>query len=185
MGLVLRWIDTAVERGAREPRSLALATADARGRASNRVITFSRASADGLLFTTHAGSRKGREIDATGWGSALFYWRELGRQVMLSGPVDRLDDSVADELWRARPTPLHAMSTASSQSDPLPDPGALRADALRLGESGRPLPRPAGFAGYLLRPADVEFWNASSDRMHRRLSYVHGPDGWLTRRLQP
>jgi pyridoxine/pyridoxamine 5'-phosphate oxidase len=90
----------------------------------------------------------------------------------------------SDELWFARATPLHAMSTVSRQSEPLAHPAVLRAEAARLGEIGV-LPRPARFAGYRLTPAAVEFWSASSDRLHRRLRYDRDGSGWTVVRLQP
>ncbi|MDT6985775.1 phenazine biosynthesis FMN-dependent oxidase PhzG [Streptomyces lusitanus] len=185
MGLVLSWMDEAVRSGAREPRSLTLATADAEGRPSSRVITFSELSADGLLFTTHRGSRKGRELAVNNWASALFYWRETGRQMSLAGPVTELSAEESDALWDARPTPLHAMSTASRQSEPLADVSRLRLEALRLARTGRALPRPQGFAGYLLRPAETEFWAPAPDRLHRRLSYRKQAGVWQVTRLQP
>ncbi|MEZ7003444.1 phenazine biosynthesis FMN-dependent oxidase PhzG [Streptomyces sp. AD55] len=185
MGLVLRWMDDAVRSGAREPRSLALATADAGGRPSSRVITFVGLTARGLTFTTHRGSRKGRELAVNDWASALFYWRETGRQMSLAGPVCELSAEECDALWAARPTPLHAMSTASRQSEPLSDVSVLRREALRLARAGSALPRPSGFAGYLLCPAETEFWAPSPDRLHRRLCYRKEAGAWQVTRLQP
>ncbi|MBB2911041.1 pyridoxamine 5'-phosphate oxidase [Streptosporangium becharense] len=183
--LIRRWLAEAADHGVREPRSLALATADALGHASNRIVTFTGFSRRGLVFTSHRGSRKGRELAATGWASGLFYWRETGRQLILSGPVTRLGDAESDALWAARAAPLHPMSAASRQSEPLTDVPALREEARRLAETGGPLPRPDRFAGYLLSPADVEFWSADPDRLHRRLRYSRRPGGWCATRLQP
>jgi dihydrophenazinedicarboxylate synthase len=184
-GLIQAWLATADRQGVREPRSLALATADARGRASNRVVAVLDITAEGLLFTSHSTSRKGRELAENRWASGLLYWRETGQQIAVSGPVALLDGARADDLWYARPTPLHAMTTASRQSERLPDVAELRAEADRLGAAGVPLPRPARFVGYLLAPAVVEFWCASADRLHRRLRYERGDDSWQVARLQP
>jgi pyridoxamine 5'-phosphate oxidase len=185
MGLVRQWMTTAVEWGVREPRALALATADAHGRASNRIVAISAVTEQGLVFTTHRTSQKARELAATGWGSGLLYWRETGQQIVLSGPVVRLPDGEADALWSARPVPLHAMSTASRQSEPLVDVSGLRDDADRLAALGVALPRPDRFVAYRLQPAVVEFWCASSDRLHRRLRYDRVGLVWRSCRLQP
>lgn len=185
MGLVRDWIGQATARGVREPLALALATADAQGRVSNRIVAVMAATDRGLLFTTHATSRKGRELAATGWASGVLYWRETGQQLILSGPVERCADEESDALWAARPAALHAMTAASHQSDPLPDVAALRAEAARLASLDAPLPRPPRYTGYRLRPAAVEFWSADPDRLHRRLRYDHGPHGWQATRLQP
>ncbi|UCM91524.1 phenazine biosynthesis FMN-dependent oxidase PhzG [Streptomyces marincola] len=188
LGLVRRWLAEATERGVREPRSMALATSDRDGRASNRMVTVTRLDDAGLVFSTHATSRKGREMEATGWASGLLYWRETSQQVVLSGPVARLGDEESDALWAARPVPLHPMSHLSHQSEPLGDAEALRGRARRLEAAGAPLPRPARFAGYLLGPESVEFWSAAPDRLHRRLRYDRDAgeaEGWRVTRLQP
>ncbi|MFJ4778899.1 phenazine biosynthesis FMN-dependent oxidase PhzG [Streptomyces sp. NPDC088762] len=185
MELVQSWLKTAVERGVREPRALALATADGRGRASSRIVVITEVAGRGLLFTTHSTSRKARDLAANPWASGLLYWRETGRQIILSGPVTPLADEECEAIWNARPIPLHSMSTASRQSEELPDPAALRAEAERLGATGAALERPARFVGYVLQPAEVEFWCARSDRLHQRLRYDRDGAGWRTSRLQP
>ncbi|GII95505.1 phenazine biosynthesis FMN-dependent oxidase PhzG [Sinosporangium siamense] len=185
MDLAGRWLAEATRHEVREPRSLALATADTAGRASNRFVTVTEIGRRGLVFTTHLCSRKGRELTETGWSSGVFYWRELSRQVILTGPTTPLGAAECDALWAARAVPLHAMSAASRQSEPLADVPALREAADRLAETGRPLPRPERFVGFLLAPETVEFWAADSDRLHRRLLYSRAGEGWQSTRLQP
>lgn len=185
LDLVRRWLDTATRLEVREPRSLALATADEHGRPSNRIVTVGELSERGLVFTTHTTSRKSRDITGNPRACGLFYWRETGQQISLSGSVRSLDETECDALWAERPTPLHPMSTASRQSEPLENAAALRAEARRLAEPGTPLPRPARFTGYLLIPDEVEFWCARSDRLHRRMRYTRKGAVWEHERLQP
>ncbi|WP_308295408.1 phenazine biosynthesis FMN-dependent oxidase PhzG [Streptomyces sp. MUM 178J] len=185
MDLFRGWLADATARGVREPLSTALSTADARGRASSRIVTITEVRPRGLVFITHTTSRKARDLAATGWASALLYWRETGQQIALAGPTAELPAAESEALWSARPTPLHPMSTASRQSEPLADPAALRAESGRLAAPGGPLPRPLRFAGYLLTPEAVEFWCAASDRLHRRLRYTDQDGHWRTERLQP
>ncbi|WP_049572067.1 phenazine biosynthesis FMN-dependent oxidase PhzG [Streptomyces sp. SBT349] len=185
IGLLRAWFDTAVKHGVREPGVVSLATADATGRTSNRIIQTIRITGRGLVFSSHTGSRKGRDIAATGWGSGVLYWRETAQQIVLSGPVAPLPEEESGALWAARPPSTHAMSVASRQSEPLEDEEALRAEAVRLAGSGEALPRPAAWVGYELVPETVEFWHASPDRLHRRLVYGAAGGGWTCRRLQP
>jgi pyridoxamine-phosphate oxidase len=185
MGLVRQWIAAAEAEDVREPLALALATAGRDGRVSNRTVSIVDVSTQGVVFTSHSTSRKGRDIAESSWASGLLYWRETAQQLIISGPVVLLPEAEADRLWAARPAPLHAMSTASWQSDPLDDVARLRAEADRLSASGAALPRPARFAGYRLEPAAVEFWSAADDRLHRRLRYDRTPSGWRAVRLQP
>ncbi|MFL5910604.1 MAG: phenazine biosynthesis FMN-dependent oxidase PhzG [Gaiellaceae bacterium] len=185
MRLVQEWISSAVDSGVREPLALALATADRRGRASNRIVSIIEVSDRGWLFTTHRTSQKGRQIAETGWASGLLYWRETAQQLCVSGPVVRLDDADNNRLWAARVPALHPMSTASRQSEPLDEPRRLQAEADRLAASGTPLPRPQRFVGYRLEPQTVEFWSAAETRLHRRLRYEKTPTGWHVVKLQP
>ncbi len=185
IALFRAWHQAAVAAQVREPGALALATADAAGRCSNRIVQLIRVTADGLLFSSHAGSQKGRDIAATGWASAVLYWRETKQQVILSGPVAPVPEAESDELWASRPVATHPMSVAAEQSAPLLDEDELRERAGALAASGQPLPRPAGWRGYVLTPASVEFWQGSPDRLHRRLRYDRAGTGWTTRRLQP
>ncbi|WP_328891864.1 phenazine biosynthesis FMN-dependent oxidase PhzG [Streptomyces sp. NBC_00316] len=188
MGLLSAWLEGAVEHGVREPRALALATADAQGRTSSRIVAVTRVTAGGIVFITHSDSRKGRELASNPWASGVLYWRETTQQITFAGPVGRLSDTEAESLWSARAVFTHAMTTASRQSAPLEDLehfARLRARALELGEPQRPLPRPATFAGYRLEPDTVEFWGNGTDRLHERLVYERTGDGWEISRLQP
>lgn len=183
--LIRRWLEAAEAAKVREPKALALATATADGRSSTRVVAFSSLDDRGLVFATHATSRKGRELSETGWASGVLYWRETGQQIMISGPAALLEEQESEAMWFARSVPMHAMSTASCQSDVLLDLPALRKEAEELLALGTPLPRPARFVGYRLEPHEVEFWAASSDRFHRRLKYDRLDGRWTTTRLQP
>jgi len=184
LGLMRRWLADAREHGVREPSALALATADAFGRSSTRVVAISALTDRGVLFTTHSGSRKGRDLAANTWASGVFYWRETSQQLVVAGPALPVGDAEADALWNARPVPLHAMSTVSHQSEPLDDGADLLARARELEGLG-PLPRPDRFVGYLLEPVEVEFWCAHPDRLHRRLRYDRDGAAWRVSRLQP
>ncbi|NSC25486.1 pyridoxal 5'-phosphate synthase [Streptomyces albus subsp. chlorinus] len=183
--LAAQWLASAIDTGVREPKALALATADRRGRPSSRTVVVLEIDQHGLRFSTHSTSRKGREIAENGWASGLLYWRETAQQLIFSGPVVRLDAAEADRHWEARPAPLRPMSTVSWQSDRLDDPEAMLKEAERLTPLQETLARPDRFATYRLEPTSVEFWASSSSRLHRRLRYDLTEDGWRTVRLQP
>ncbi|MFD5899616.1 MULTISPECIES: phenazine biosynthesis FMN-dependent oxidase PhzG [unclassified Streptomyces] len=188
MGLLTSWLENSVTHGVREPRALALATADAQGRTSSRIVAINAVTDDGIVLITHSGSRKGRELAENPWASGVLYWRETSQQITLAGPVHLLPDADAEARWFARPLFTHAMTTASRQSRPLEDLGQfdeLRARALELGTPQRPLPRPATFVAFRLEPASVEFWANGTDRLHERLRYDREGDTWRTSRLQP
>lgn len=185
LGLLRDWFKRAAAHGVREPGAMALATVDAAGRPSSRMIQTLEITDRGLVFTSHSGSRKGRDIAATGHGSGVLYWRETNQQVILTGTVEPLPEHTSDVLWADRPAAALPMSIATVQSEPLDDEEALLAKANRLAESGQPLARPLSWIGYQLVPSTVEFWQSSPDRLYRRLRYDRAGTGWNTVRLQP
>ncbi|MFG1811952.1 phenazine biosynthesis FMN-dependent oxidase PhzG [Streptomyces sp. NPDC049040] len=188
MGLLTSWLEDSVAREAREPRALALATADAEGRTSSRIVAVNSVTDEGIVFITHSGSRKGRELAENPWASGVLYWREVSRQISFAGPARLLPDADAEALWFARAVFTHPMTTVSRQSRPVDDLvqfEELRARALELGAPARPLPRPETFVAYRLEPASVEFWANGTDRLHERLRYDRADDGWQVSRLQP
>jgi pyridoxine/pyridoxamine 5'-phosphate oxidase len=186
LGLLRDWLDRARADGVRDPHHMALATADTRGRASNRTMAVIAVRDTGLVFASHADSPKGRDLAQTGWASGVLYWREVLRQVIVSGPVTPLPDDQSEALWAQRPIALHPMSVLSKQSAPLHDETALRAQAQQLGRAGQALARPTTWIGYLLEPASVEFWQSGDpDRLYQRLLFERDGSGWRSGRLQP
>jgi pyridoxamine-phosphate oxidase len=182
--LLERWLAAADERGVREPRALALATADAEGRPSNRIVLLKQTN-PAIVFAFAAGSRKGRELAANPRAAGTLYWRETLQQVVFEGPVTRLSAEESDRLFAERPPAGRAATVASGQGEPLEDPDALRREVAELTRNGRALRRPEDWGGYRLDPDLVEFWHGSPDRLHRRLLYFKTESGWRHQRLQP
>lgn len=182
--LLERWLQSADGRGVREPRALALATADGGGRPSSRIVLLKQAS-PALVFAGSYESRKGRELAANPRAAGTLYWRETLQQVTVEGPVRKLGEAESDALFAERPPAGQATTVASSQGEPLDDPARLREAADSLTEGAEPLRRPPRWGGWRLDPDLVEFWHGSPDRLHRRLLYVKTEGGWRHERLQP
>jgi pyridoxamine 5'-phosphate oxidase len=185
IALFKAWFSAAKKGGVSEPGVVALATATPEGLVSNRIVQTIKLTDGGWIFTSHAGSQKGRDIDATHWSSGVFYWRETSQQLIIAGPTIRLSDAQSDELWFARHPSTHPMSVAAHQSELLTDEEALRAEAQRLADSGERLARPEAWLGYEMKLSIIEFWQGSPDRLHRRLRYDLTDTGWTPTRLQP
>ncbi|MFD2232595.1 phenazine biosynthesis FMN-dependent oxidase PhzG [Phaeospirillum tilakii] len=184
IALLRGWMDKA-EQYVREPRALALATVDDRHQPSSRIVVINEISDTGVLFSTHAGSQKGRDLALNPVCSGVLYWRETCQQIVLAGRARRLPDDKADALWLARPFEAHPMSVAARQSEDLLDVEALRLKARRLAQVEGPLPRPAGYAVFEIALTSLEFWSNGTERLHERLRYDRDGDGWTSRRLQP
>jgi dihydrophenazinedicarboxylate synthase len=185
MGLIRIWYQSAVAAHVENPSLMAVATADSSGHASNRIVRILEFRDDGLVFTTHAGSLKGRQLAETGWSSGVMYWPSIGQQVIVSGPTQPLDDEESDSFWKGRSLSTNAMSAVSKQSDPLHVEEELRSRAAALNERQQPLPRPDAFKAYLIRPTVVEFWRADKGHLHYRLKYNLTQSGWQSQQLQP
>jgi len=181
---MLVWLDDARNQGVLEPTAVALATSSLSGIASNRIVQILGISEAGLVFATHSNSPKGLDINATRWGSCVFHWPQVKRQIIVAGHIDPLQAHESDVLWSARPPQSHAMSTVSTQSAVLLDEAELRQKALKAAASG-PLIRPDKWTGYRQQLHTVEFWQFSPDRLYKRLKYTLTGRGWTSVRLQP
>lgn len=173
-----------------QPEAASLATSDAQGRASNRVLLVRRWSPRGFEVQTNRESRKGRELHARPWAALAWHWKPLGRQVRAEGPVVWLPDEESDDYWRARPRASQVSAWASDQSQAIEDREALlrrRAEVERRFEGVEAIPRPPHWGGFLLQPLRMEFWQHEDDRFHQRLEYardaLEGP--WRAGLLQP
>ncbi|MDH6622290.1 pyridoxamine-phosphate oxidase [Streptomyces sp. LBL] len=185
VALAHEWIASAKARGVREPLAVSLATADAASRPTTRVVLIKELTAEGFVFTSHTGSRKGRDLKANPFASVNFYWRETLQQITAAGRVISLSTERSDELFAERPVAAQATTAVSTQSTPLSDEDELHARANELIDAGVPLPRPVGWGGYLLIPDEIQFWQGKASRLHRRLIYTRTAGGWDSERLQP
>jgi pyridoxamine 5'-phosphate oxidase len=170
-----------------EPNAMVLTTATAAGRTSARTVLLKAYDERGLVFFTNRESLKGRELAENPWGTVVLPWHELQRQVIAGGAVALLTDAESDDYFATRPRDAQLGAWASHQSTVIPDRAALEA-ALAVVEArfeGRPVPRPVTWGGYRLVPAEVEFWQGRSARLHDRLRFRRTDGGWVVERLSP
>jgi dihydrophenazinedicarboxylate synthase len=182
--LLERWLQLADERGVREPRALALATADADGRPSSRILLLKQATPF-LVFAGSYESRKGRDLAENPRAAGTLYWRETLQQVTIEGPVRKLSKEESDVLFAERPAAARATAAASRQGETLDDPARLRESAENLAAADEAPSRPPHWGGWRLDPDLVEFWHGSPSRLHRRLLYIKSDGAWKHQRLQP
>lgn len=185
MPLLVSWADTAERVGVLEPYNVAIATSDAAGNPTNRMVLAKSFDLSGMTFATNSGSLKGHELADRPHAAVTIYWRETRQQLRLVGTVELLPTAESDAIWADRPIASQAASTASHQSSRLDDEASLSAEAALLMAPDVPLPRPSNWNGYRLRPDSIEFWHGGTDRMHRRLRYDRADSGWTHQRLYP
>ncbi len=182
-----RWFDDAAAAGLHEPNAMVLATADAEGRPSSRMVLLKGVDERGFVFYTNRASRKGVELAANPACALLFPWHPLERQVRVDGTVRLLDRAAVADYFARRPRGSQIGAHASHQSRPVADRAELAAayDELTARFEGQDVPVPEEWGGYLVVPEVVEFWQGRPGRMHDRLVYRRASDGWRTARLAP
>jgi pyridoxamine 5'-phosphate oxidase len=182
------WFEDAREAEIFEPEAAALATATPDGAPSARMVLVKGFDERGLRFFTSYESRKGSELEANPRAALLFHWKELGRQVRIEGPVERLSRQESEEYARTRSRASRLSALASPQSRVLASREELEELVARARERFRDdePPLPAHWGGYLLRPQVYELWQHREHRLHDRLRYRRkGGSGWVVDRLGP
>jgi pyridoxamine 5'-phosphate oxidase len=186
--LFLTWLTEAVRDKILGPHAMTLATADAAGRVSSRVLICKDVDENGRwYFASDAASVKGRDLAANPRAAASFYWPQHGRQIRVSGAAASAgsDASAADFL--ARPPASRAAALAGHQSEPLADPAELAEAFRRSQDAVEANPRfiAPGWTLYALTADAVEFWQADHQRRHIRLQYQRTAGTWTSQLLWP
>ncbi len=181
-----RWWDEALNSQLPEVNAMTLATADAGGVPSARVVLLKGYDERGFVFFTNYDSRKGRELAANPQAALLFFWPELERQIRIEGRVERIAAAESDAYYRSRPLASRIGAWASPQSEPIPSKAWLMGRAAEMGlRHGLNPDRPPHWGGYRLRHAVMEFWQGRPSRLHDRLRYRRVDSGWERTRLAP
>jgi pyridoxamine 5'-phosphate oxidase len=166
----------------------ALASADAEGRPSVRMVLLKGHDARGFVFYTNQESRKGRELAANPWAALLFHWKSLRRQVRIEGEVTPVSAEEADAYFATRSRDSRIGAWASDQSRPLAAREMFEERYRKLVEAydGEDVPRPPHWSGYRVAPERIEFWSDRPHRLHeRRLFVPDGDGGWSESLLYP
>lgn len=181
------WLDDARKAEQPAPTAMTLVTVSPEGRPSARVVTLKRLEADGLVFTTALWTRKVEELRANPHVAAVFHWPAIGRQVRVEGRAEIAEPELADELFADRPPARRLQALVSRQGEQIDDLAPLRdrLEARREEMRNGPIPRPDDWGAVRIRPLAIEFWQEAADRLHDRLAYEAGEDGWRCRRLAP
>ncbi len=170
-----------------DPTAMTLATADASGAPSARMVLLKGVDSRGFQFFTNYESRKGRELSENPRAALCWHWAWLEMQVRAEGTIERLGSDESDAYFATRPRGSQLGAWASYQSQPLDSRFALlrRVIATEARYLGRPIPRPPHWGGFLLRPHAIEFWQGKKSRLHERRRFELHAGAWRCDRLSP
>ena len=169
-----------------DPTAMALATADASGAPSARMVLLKGVDSRGFQFFTNYESRKGRELATRPRAALTFFWKELERQVRIEGSVEKVSAAESDEYFASRPLGSRIGAWASTQSATIASrpwlEARVKAAEAQYGESP---PRPPHWGGFRVLADWLEFWQGRQSRLHDRIAYTRESTGWVVSRLSP
>ncbi|ACI98020.1 pyridoxamine 5'-phosphate oxidase [Rhodospirillum centenum SW] len=181
------WLAEAERTEPNDPTAMSLATVDADGRPSLRIVLLKGLDERGFVFYTNTESRKGFQLAARPVAALCFHWKSLRRQVRIEGAVERVTEAEADAYFASRPRGSRIGAWASQQSRPLESRAVLqhRVAETEARYDGQEVPRPPHWSGYRVLPDDIEFWQDGEFRLHDRFRYRRSATGWTCQRLYP
>lgn len=171
----------------REPHAMSLATVDASGRPSVRLVLLKGVDIRGFTFYTNMGSRKARDLLSNPHAALCFYWFPLDLQVRVEGRAVQVPDDEADDYFATRPRGSQIGAWASKQSSIVERAGDLEERVARYESEfeGRDVPRPPFWSGFRIEPTMIEFWRNRANRLHDRVLYTREGDVWRMDTLYP
>lgn len=181
------WFTEAERSRIEEVNAMTLATAGSDGMPSARIVLLKGADEKGFTFFTNYNSRKGKDLAENPRAAVVFFWKELERQVRISGSVTRLPEAESDEYFFSRPEGSQIGAWSSPQSEVIASREILntwvkgKTDLL----IGKTIERPPFWGGYCLKPCEMEFWQGRADRLHDRILYSLQESSWTISRLAP
>ena len=185
--LFKNWFNEAKKTELNDPNALSLATSDAKGFPSVRVVLLKDFNQNGFVFYTNLNSKKSLSIKENPRAEMCFYWKSLSRQIRINGTILQVSKKEADDYYFTRPYGSKLAAWASKQSKTLSERVELEARVhdYRKKFADDDIPLPPFWGGYRLNPEQIEFWQGRTDRLHDRVLFKKWPDGWQGERLYP
>ncbi|ASK36315.1 pyridoxamine 5'-phosphate oxidase [Alcanivorax sp. N3-2A] len=182
-----RWVDEAIDAGLPVANAMTLATVNAAGRPSSRVVLLKGIEDGGFTFFTHYDSRKGDDIAANANVSFVMFWPALDRQLTVAGRAEKIPAQQSRDYFVSRPRGSQLSAAISPQSRPASREQleqAMEKLAAEIAE-GEPVPMPESWGGYRIVPEEIQFWHGRPNRLHDRFRYVRENGEWKRQRLAP
>jgi pyridoxamine 5'-phosphate oxidase len=182
------WWTEAISSQIEEVNAMTLATASSDGLPSARIVLLKGFTEEGFVFFTNYNSFKGQQLDENPRACLVFFWKELERQVRITGLIEKVSAEESDVYFSSRPESSRIGAWASPQSKVIESRNILETTEAELQKAfeGKEIPRPLHWGGYRLKPVSVEFWQGRQSRLHDRIHYsLEGTGNWRIERLAP
>lgn len=180
-------MDKAINSGIKEPTAMVLSTVGKNLQASSRMVLLKEIKDGSFIFYTNYDSKKGHQISDNHFGSLLFYWTELERQIRIEGRIEKASKEISEEYYLTRSAKRRIGAWASPQSQEIPNRKFLedkQAEFQKKFTNSIPT-KPDNWGGYILTPYTIEFWQGRPNRLHDRIEYYLDDREWKIRRLAP
>jgi len=181
------WWEEVIASNIDEVNAFVLSTIDAHCAPASRVVLLKGYIPEGFIFFTNYESQKGIEMEAHPIVAMNFFWKELERQVRITGSVQKIASSESEAYFHSRPVSSQIGAWSSPQSQVIPDRTFLEklfASNTEKYASGI-VPLPPHWGGYIVHPTQMEFWQGRSSRLHDRIRYTLTNNEWIKERLAP
>jgi pyridoxamine 5'-phosphate oxidase len=182
------WWDDAVKSELDEANAMTLATASAAGIPAARIVLLKSVTENGFVFFTNYNSHKGKELEENPHACLVFFWKELERQVRISGRVEKISTGESDAYFNSRPAGSRIGAWASPQSSVIASREIIEAKIEKYKKQfgDNDIVRPEHWGGYMVIPTMIEFWQGRPNRLHDRILYSkQAAGGWKIERLAP
>ncbi len=183
-----KWWNEALQSHIAEVNAMTLATASTEGVPSARIVLLKGFDKKGFVFFTNYNSFKGQQLLENPRACLVFFWKELERQVRITGLVEKISDKDSDAYFDSRPEGSRIGAWASPQSEVISGREWLEKNSNTILQQfeGKKIERPPYWGGYCVRPVCIEFWQGRPDRLHDRIQYNLQDDAsWDIERLAP
>jgi pyridoxamine 5'-phosphate oxidase len=182
-----KWWEEAVNSAIDEVNAMTLATADKNNIPSARIVLLKGYDKNGFVFFTNYQSHKGEQLLQNPNACLVFFWKELERQIRITGTVEKIRAEESDAYFSSRPAGSRIGAWASPQSSVIANriviEEKLKDFEQQFGDNN--IPRPPHWGGYIVKPVQIEFWQGRPSRLHDRMQYTLQDGSWVIERLAP